>query len=111
MYRGFPVIQDKQDMTLVGYIGRSELMYLLGMDDFVQADHKLIPCIDKAKTMNKAHASTLCQFKPDDDESREQFASISSMDYRIQGSSEALDFGPYIDQVGSGTQIIRTMAD
>ncbi|ORY98910.1 chloride channel [Syncephalastrum racemosum] len=82
MYRGFPVIQDKQDMTLVGYIGRSELAYLL----------------EKAKTMNKAHASTLCQFKPDDDESREQFASISSLDYRIQGSSEVLDFGPYIDQ-------------
>lgn len=29
-YRGFPVVQDKNDMTLIGYIGRSELLYLLG---------------------------------------------------------------------------------
>ncbi|KAG2180237.1 hypothetical protein INT43_004026 [Umbelopsis isabellina] len=29
-YQGFPVVQDKASMTLVGYIGRSEMLYLIG---------------------------------------------------------------------------------
>jgi chloride channel 3/4/5 len=29
-YQGFPVVQDQASMTLVGYIGRSEMLYLIG---------------------------------------------------------------------------------
>lgn len=30
MFKGFPIVQGQGDMTLVGYIGRSELKYLIG---------------------------------------------------------------------------------
>lgn len=29
-YRGFPVVSNKSNMQLLGYIGRTELTYLLG---------------------------------------------------------------------------------
>lgn len=29
-YRGFPVVSNKSNMLLLGYIGRTELSYLLG---------------------------------------------------------------------------------
>ncbi|KAI9321803.1 chloride channel [Dichotomocladium elegans] len=50
-----------------------------------------------ARSSNKAHDSTICRFKPDEDES-ENLSSISSADPVIQGSTEVLDFGPYVDQ-------------
>ncbi|KAJ8660067.1 hypothetical protein O0I10_004295 [Lichtheimia ornata] len=80
-YRGFPVVSNKSNMLLLGYIGRTELSYLL----------------DKARSTNKANNETLCRFKPDEDET-EDLSNISSGDPVIQGSPEVLDFGSYIDQ-------------
>ncbi|KAG2225200.1 hypothetical protein INT45_009529 [Circinella minor] len=80
-YRGFPVVQSEHDKMLLGYMGRSELLYL----------------IEKAKIRNKAHDSTIVRFIPDEDDSG-RLSSISTTDHIIQGSSDVLDFGPYIDQ-------------
>lgn len=66
-YRGFPVVSNKSNMQLLGYIGRTELTYLL----------------DKARSLNKANNQTMCRFKPDEDET-ENLSDISSSDPVIQ---------------------------
>ncbi|KAF7724004.1 glycerol ethanol, ferric requiring protein [Apophysomyces ossiformis] len=81
-YQGFPVVQDRTSMLLIGYIGRSELRYLM----------------EKAQAKNKAHGSTIIRFRIDSDDDPEFLSTISSADHVIQGSSDVLDFGPYVDQ-------------
>ncbi|KAI9288334.1 Cl channel CLC-3 [Umbelopsis sp. AD052] len=85
-FGGFPVVQDKTSMTLVGYIGRSEMLYL----------------IEKAKRINRAHGDTKCDFRPvDDDNGVEVIASYSeeTQDFEETNSeAEVISFGPYVDQ-------------
>ncbi|KAG0182210.1 glycerol ethanol, ferric requiring protein [Apophysomyces sp. BC1034] len=81
-YQGFPVVQDRTSMMLIGYIGRSELRYLM----------------EKAQAKNKAHGSTVIRFRVDSYDDPELLSSISDSNHVIQGSSEVLDFGPYVDQ-------------
>ncbi|KAJ2959531.1 hypothetical protein NQZ79_g5033 [Umbelopsis isabellina] len=83
-YQGFPVVQDKASMTLVGYIGRSEMLYL----------------IEKAKRVNRAHSETECDFQPADGDV-EVIASYSEETEQIEeppGPSEIIQFGQYVDQ-------------
>ncbi|KAM3582999.1 glycerol ethanol, ferric requiring protein [Umbelopsis sp. WA50703] len=83
-YQGFPVVQDQASMTLVGYIGRSEMLYL----------------IEKAKRVNRAHSETVCDFQPADGDV-EVIASYSEETEQIEeppGPSEAINFGQYVDQ-------------
>ncbi|KAK9456004.1 chloride channel [Dipodascopsis uninucleata] len=49
-YRGFPIVQDKHSMTLLGYIGRTELKYVL----------------DRAKKNGAVSESTPCYFSTPD---------------------------------------------
>ncbi|CAO3598328.1 unnamed protein product [Absidia cylindrospora] len=81
-YRGFPVVQDKDTMQLIGYIGRSELKYL----------------VTRAQKVNKAHAATICRFRSDSNDLEVLTDTINDDGYVIRGSSEAVDFGPYVDQ-------------
>lgn len=87
-YRGFPVVQDKDTMQLIGYIGRSELKYL----------------VTRAQKVNKAHAATICRFRSDSNDLEVLTDTISDDGYIIRGSSEAVDFGPYVDQVRSNNK-------
>ncbi|KAL0073735.1 chloride channel [Phycomyces blakesleeanus] len=73
-FQGFPVVQDNKSMAFIGYIGRSELRYLL------------------------AHDTTGVRFSPDTNEDPEVLTSTSDVDHVIPGSSDFLDFGPYVDQ-------------
>ncbi|KAI8391763.1 chloride channel [Radiomyces spectabilis] len=50
-----------------------------------------------ARSMNDAHASTICRFKSTG-EDPEVVTSMSDDEHVIQGSSDVLDFGPYMDQ-------------
>ncbi|ORE11226.1 hypothetical protein BCV72DRAFT_220089 [Rhizopus microsporus var. microsporus] len=84
-YQGFPVVEDLKSMALIGYIGRSELQYL----------------IEKSKVNKKAHDETLCRFTPDASDEPEILTNIGLSDegqHDLRGSSDALDFGPYMDQ-------------
>ncbi|KAG2194553.1 chloride channel [Mucor mucedo] len=86
-FQGFPVVEDIRSMILIGYIGRSELRYLL----------------EKARVNKKAHDETICRFTPDGDEP-EILTNIDNEDdddentHDLRGSSESLDFGSYMDQ-------------
>ncbi|GAN04667.1 voltage gated chloride channel [Mucor ambiguus] len=88
-FQGFPVVDDSRSMILIGYIGRSELRYL----------------IEKAKVNKKAHDDTICRFTPDGDEPEiltnlglDEGDHIDDTNRDLRGSSEVLDFGAYMDQ-------------
>ncbi|CAO3629272.1 unnamed protein product [Mucor hiemalis] len=85
-FQGFPVVEDLRSMILIGYIGRSELRYL----------------IEKARVNKKAHDETICRFTPDGDgpEILTNMENESDQDNNreLGGSSEVLDFGSYMDQ-------------
>ncbi|CAG8755212.1 44331_t:CDS:10, partial [Gigaspora margarita] len=74
-YQGFPVVQDKKSMMLLGYIGRVELKY----------------AIDKAKRVRGTSNSAHCFFNPDDT----KYIDSSG---NGEGSSNFIDFAPFIDQ-------------
>ncbi|CAG8701446.1 8902_t:CDS:10 [Dentiscutata erythropus] len=74
-YQGFPVVQDKKNMMLLGYIGRIELKY----------------AIDKAKRVRGASNSAHCFFNPEDTKYIDSSGSG-------EGSSNFIDFAPFIDQ-------------
>lgn len=86
-FQGFPVVEDLRTMILIGYIGRSELRYLL----------------EKARVNKKAHDETICRFTPDGDEPEiltniEDEGQGDENNHDLRGSSESLDFGSYMDQ-------------
>ncbi|KAF8978010.1 glycerol ethanol, ferric requiring protein [Entomortierella lignicola] len=108
-YQGFPVVEDSTSRTLIGYIGRSELRYV----------------IDKAKRARNVSPMAHCFFRPGSMESRQHMdqgniAGVGSLDRDIpsiarprasiggdmgtssseRGDSETnyVDFGPFIDQ-------------
>ncbi|CAG8771555.1 6209_t:CDS:2, partial [Dentiscutata heterogama] len=74
-YQGFPVVQDKKNMMLLGYIGRVELKYV----------------IDKAKRVRGTSNSAHCFFNPEDTKYIDSSGSG-------EGSSNFIDFAPFIDQ-------------
>ncbi|KAI9033601.1 chloride channel [Phycomyces nitens] len=51
-----------------------------------------------ARSVYKAHDSTSVRFTPDTNEDPEVLTSTSDVDHVISGSSDFLDFGPYVDQ-------------
>ncbi|KAI7905616.1 chloride channel [Cokeromyces recurvatus] len=80
-FQGFPVVEDMRTMMLIGYMGRSELRYL----------------IEKARINNKAQSKTICRFTAD----REEPEILTDLDdtHELRGfSSDVLDFGAYMDQ-------------
>ncbi|KAI9481109.1 MAG: chloride channel [Benjaminiella poitrasii] len=89
-FQGFPVVDDLRSMILFGYIGRSELRYL----------------IEKARINKKAQDKTICRFTPDRDEPEiltnlgEEEEELDENDRsELRGfSSDILDFGAYMDQ-------------
>ncbi|KAG1065192.1 hypothetical protein G6F42_026872 [Rhizopus arrhizus] len=88
-FQGFPVVDDSRSMILIGYIGRSELRYL----------------IEKAKVNKQAHDDTICRFTPDGDEPEiltnlglDEGDRMDDTNRDLRGSSEVLDFGAYMDQ-------------
>ncbi|KAG0325749.1 glycerol ethanol, ferric requiring protein [Dissophora globulifera] len=110
-YQGFPVVEDSTSRTLIGYIGRSELRYV----------------IDKAKRSRNVSPMAHCFFRPGSMESRQHMeqgnvGEMGDLDYDTmppsmrprnnhQGSAVTsvggeggvnetnyVDFGPFIDQ-------------
>ncbi|RUS29203.1 LOW QUALITY PROTEIN: putative voltage-gated chloride channel, partial [Jimgerdemannia flammicorona] len=80
-YQGFPIVQDKQNMTLLGYIGRSELRY----------------AIDKSKRIHGATSTAHCFFNVDG-RSSPSLTSVSDQGFEDNGANaRSVDFGPYID--------------
>ncbi|CAG8544340.1 4591_t:CDS:10 [Diversispora eburnea] len=73
-FQGFPVVTDKKSMTLLGYIGRTELKF----------------AIDKAKRVRGVSSAAHCFFNPDDNS--------FSDDSNEESSSSFIDFAPFIDQ-------------
>ncbi|KAI1314486.1 glycerol ethanol, ferric requiring protein [Mortierella claussenii] len=113
-YQGFPVVEDSTSRVLIGYIGRSELRYV----------------IDKAKRARNVSPMAHCFFRPGSMESRQHMdqstvGGMGGLDYDIpssvgprgdfsggdagtstsagvgeRGENETnyVDFGPFIDQ-------------
>ncbi|KAF9919947.1 glycerol ethanol, ferric requiring protein [Linnemannia zychae] len=111
-YQGFPVVEDSTSRTLIGYIGRSELRYV----------------IDKAKRTRNVSPMAHCFFRPGSMDSRQHMdqsgvssmgglehgmrrgsigggigASTSSISStsgagRSENETNYVDFGPFIDQ-------------
>ncbi|RCI05164.1 glycerol ethanol, ferric requiring protein, partial [Rhizopus stolonifer] len=85
-FQGFPVVEDSKSMILIGFIGRSELQYL----------------IEKAKVNKKAHDETICRFTADGDEpeilTSTEVDGDNDTNRDLRGSSDVVDFGPYMDQ-------------
>jgi len=77
-------VHDKKSMRLLGYIGRSELRYV----------------IDKTRRIRGVTPSALCFFGTDDhgagtpDDGESDVEAGASVD----GQTNSVDFGPYIDQ-------------
>ncbi|KAK9704630.1 glycerol ethanol, ferric requiring protein [Basidiobolus ranarum] len=71
-YSGFPVVEDRKNMKLTGFISRSELKY----------------AIDKAKRTRAISPSAYCFFSTEDQNTP-----------TVEGNSSSfIDFGPWIDQ-------------
>ncbi|KAF9427231.1 glycerol ethanol, ferric requiring protein [Podila epigama] len=103
-YQGFPVVEDSSSRTLIGYIGRSELRYV----------------IDKAKRARAVSPMAHCFFRPGNSEARQHMESSalgimggleataarrasgnvgsSSNMSRNENETNYVDFGPFIDQ-------------
>ncbi|KAF9437533.1 glycerol ethanol, ferric requiring protein [Entomortierella beljakovae] len=108
-YQGFPVVEDSTSRTLIGYIGRSELRYV----------------IDKAKRARNVSPMAHCFFRPGSMESRQHMdqstvAGMGGLDHDGSSSLRSrhsigddvgtsssgdrenetnyVDFGPFIDQ-------------
>ncbi|KAF9584268.1 glycerol ethanol, ferric requiring protein [Lunasporangiospora selenospora] len=106
-YQGFPIVDDATSKTLIGYIGRQELRYV----------------IDKAKRSRNVSSTAHCFFRPGNMESRqhmEQQSGMGGMDHtnirrgssasgdsdigiggtatRRESATNYVDFGPFIDQ-------------
>ncbi|KAF9319807.1 glycerol ethanol, ferric requiring protein [Podila horticola] len=101
-FQGFPVVEDSSSRTLIGYIGRSELRYV----------------IDKAKRARAVSPLAHCFFRPGSSESRQHMESSSvgangleaaarrasgdvgssSGISRNENETNYVDFGPFIDQ-------------
>ncbi|KAG0332273.1 glycerol ethanol, ferric requiring protein [Podila humilis] len=110
-YQGFPVVEDSSSRTLIGYIGRSELRYV----------------IDKAKRARAVSPMAHCFFRPGNAETRQHMESTISAIGGLESNSAAsvtarrgssslgdigsssgisrsesetnyVDFGPFIDQ-------------
>ncbi|KAG0027908.1 glycerol ethanol, ferric requiring protein [Podila clonocystis] len=101
-FQGFPVVEDSSSRTLIGYIGRSELRYV----------------IDKAKRARAVSPLAHCFFRPGNSESRQHMESStmgamgleaaarrasgdvgsSSGISRNENETNYVDFGPFIDQ-------------
>ncbi|KAG0080000.1 glycerol ethanol, ferric requiring protein [Linnemannia elongata] len=81
-YQGFPVVEDSTSRTLIGYIGRSELRYV----------------IDKAKRARNVSPMAHCFFRPGSMESRQHMdqsgvSNMGGLDHGIRRSSMGGDFG------------------
>ncbi|KAF8947267.1 glycerol ethanol, ferric requiring protein [Haplosporangium gracile] len=81
-YQGFPVVEDSTSRTLIGYIGRSELRYV----------------IDKAKRVRNVSPMAHCFFRPGSMESRQHMdqsgvSTMGGLDQGMRRSSMGGDFG------------------
>ncbi|KAF9366123.1 glycerol ethanol, ferric requiring protein [Mortierella sp. NVP85] len=113
-YQGFPIVEDTASRTLIGYIGRSELRYV----------------IDKAKRTRNVAPKAHCFFRPGNTDSRQlmdqhpatgvgnldgDMSSVRSRSFnnagdlggnasgvggvdRNENETSYVDFGPFIDQ-------------
>ncbi|CAJ0838884.1 4161_t:CDS:10, partial [Entrophospora sp. SA101] len=91
-FQGFPVVQDKRSMQLLGHIGRPELKY----------------AIDKAKRIKGTSIGTAhCFFNSFDDFNNNSIYVTTNNDPDVGGgdgessnssSSNFIDFGPFVDQ-------------
>ncbi|KAI8056954.1 chloride channel [Syncephalis plumigaleata] len=77
-YKGFPIVDNQEDMHLLGYISRSELRY----------------CIERAKRLNNVTGNTMCYFSTD----HTTIMPSNENDDNELGSRSMLEFGPWIDQ-------------
>jgi chloride channel 3/4/5 len=106
-FQGFPVVEDSRTMILIGYIGRSELRYLIGKSLIYTHEIHLSDrnTIEKARVNKKAHDDTICRFTPDGEEPEiltnlglDEGDSMNDTNRDLRGSSDILDFGAYMDQ-------------
>ncbi|KAI8979489.1 chloride channel [Mycotypha africana] len=84
-FQGFPVVDDSKNMVLIGYIGRSELSYLIG----------------KEVIGYKALTEDNIELTDDEDNSKpnnENNDESTTGEHILKGSSEVIDFGAYMDQ-------------
>ncbi|KEP51972.1 voltage-gated chloride channel protein [Rhizoctonia solani 123E] len=96
--QGFPIVSTDPQRILMGYIGRTELRYVIG----------------KARRTREIHPSTLCNFEPssvdesqpyqiatDTDAVREQ-AGVEEDDHAgitpLAASTDTMHFGPWVNQ-------------
>lgn len=54
---------------------------------------------DKANMNDKVHNDTVCRFIPDEDDTEPLTSVVDGERVMLNGSSDILDFGAYIDQV------------
>jgi chloride channel 3/4/5 len=99
-FGGFPVVQDRESKVLLGYIGRTELKYALGICTRNQVD------IDRAKRMRRIAPSAVCYFTTADQDIRTQPRMVSANSLLTPNSPapdfpfeevSSLDFGQYVD--------------
>ncbi|KAF9091068.1 glycerol ethanol, ferric requiring protein [Mortierella sp. AD031] len=89
-YQGFPVVEDSTSRTLIGYIGRSELRYV----------------IDKAKRTRNVSPMAHCFFRPGSMESRQHMdqsgvSTMGGLDQGMRRGSMGADFGAGATSTGS----------
>lgn len=82
--KGFPIVSSDEKRVLMGYIGRTELRYIIGelpLWDSVSValPHAVCRCVDKAKKAQSISRDTLCLFASGDGERDEvEFAGIAT---------------------------------
>jgi chloride channel 3/4/5 len=106
-FGGFPIVQDRDSKILLGYIGRTELKYAIGMEIcMLVANYE-----DRAKRRHRVSPTAMCYFTTADPEVRgghsrqSSLASQMSMNINTTTASpecsfeavSSLDFGQYVD--------------
>jgi chloride channel 3/4/5 len=101
--KGFPIVSADGSLTLVGYIDRSELRYVLGMPSlcFPQEKSFSSSAIERARKTRGRFSHTPCLFTPqgydhDDSDGLEEDASERFFAPTTEGE---LQFWPWVNQV------------
>ncbi|KAG6920141.1 hypothetical protein DXG01_004907 [Tephrocybe rancida] len=76
--KGFPIVSTDGLEHIIGYIGRTELRYVLGLFMLLISKHAALipPHVDRAKKMPRVDDDTLCQFAARDPDHEGQSASF-----------------------------------
>lgn len=91
--KGFPIVKNETHESLVGYIGRREVRYVIGtfFESLVYWGRELRDGLEKASKGEQVRPDTLCLFATEDPEAEEDLPSLITPGLRSAGPMVAIE--------------------